>query len=223
MNTYPPNLFDIWPGDQTPTQLPVGPHVASLFRGLYDRTCHELAWLAATVKSIKQQEDENIFDQLYRRNHILYGLAAMLGLPKVVHLLALLDFAFDYARESETFARHSMDYVVQLLIDTTQGVFDDFNAAGRCQRELADVLEECRTYLDAPFQQCLAPLAGQAPPPSASADMAAETPLTVAPPDSAETAGPPSRLHCSTARTHTLATALCGHHATAAGARLSRA
>jgi len=190
MNTYPPNLFDIWPGDQTPTQLPAGPHVASLFRGLYDRTCHELAWLAATVKSIKQQEDENIFDQLYRRNHILYGLAAMLGLPKVVHLLALLDFAFDYARESETFARHSMDYVVQLLIDTTQGVFDDFNAAGRCQRELADVLEECRTYLDAPFQQCLAPLAGQAPPPSASADMAAETPLTVAPPDSAETVVP---------------------------------
>jgi two-component system chemotaxis sensor kinase CheA len=188
MNTYPPNLFDIWPGDETLAHLPAGPRVAALFRALYGRTCHELAWLVTTVKGIKQQEDEGIFDQIYRRNHILYGFADMLGLPKVTHLLALLDFTFDYARDIETFERHSMDYVAQLLIDTTQSVFDTFASEGRCRHDLAAVLEECRTYLHHPFQQCLAPPnpAGPALPPRASADMVAATPSSVAPPDPSE-------------------------------------
>jgi two-component system chemotaxis sensor kinase CheA len=192
MNPYPRNLFDIWPGDETPAPIPPGPRVASLFRELYDRAGPELAWLAATAKSVKQQEDEDVFDQLYRRNHILCGFAAMLELPKAVHLLAILDFTFDVARDIATFERHSMDYVVQLLLDTTRGVFDDFNSEGRCRRDLADVLEECRTYLGVPFGQCLAPppSAAAAPPPSVSADIAAETPPTLATPDPAEMVAP---------------------------------
>src|SRR6266446_6382997 len=158
MKAYPPNLFERWPDDVRPERLPAGPRLASLFRGLYNHTCNELSWLTATVKHIKQQEDEDVFDQLYRRNHILYGFAAILGVPKATHLLAILDFTFDYAREIETFEPRSMDYVVQLLINTTRSVLDDFQSVGRSERDLADVIEECKTYLDTPFQQCRAPL-----------------------------------------------------------------
>jgi chemotaxis protein histidine kinase CheA/ActR/RegA family two-component response regulator len=186
MNIYPANLFEIWPGDETLAQLSTDPRVLALFRGLYERACHELAWLGTTAKSIKHQEDEDVFAQLYRRNHVLCGFAAMLELPKGTHLLTLLDFAFDYARDIETFERHSLDYVVQLLIDTTQEVFDHFASDGCCQYVLAAVLEECRTYLYAPFQQYLEPPppADQAPPSEAPADMAA-TPSTVVLPDPA--------------------------------------
>jgi two-component system chemotaxis sensor kinase CheA len=181
MKAYPPSLFERWPDDVRPERLPAGPRLASLFRGLYDHTCNELSWLTATVKHIKQQEDEDVFDQLYRRNHILYGFAAILGLPKATHLLAILDFTFDYAREIETFEPRSMDYVVQLLINTTRSVLDDFQSVGRSERDLADVIEECKTYLDTPFQQCLAPPQPRPAAPVPRATVEAEAPPMAAP------------------------------------------
>ena len=181
MKAYPPNLFERWPDDVRPERLPAGPRLASLFRGLYNHTCNELSWLTATVKHIKQQEDEDVFDQLYRRNHILYGFAAILGLPKATHLLAILDFTFDYAREIETFEPRSMDYVVQLLINTTRSVLDDFQSVGRSERDLADVIEECKTYLDTPFQQCLAPPQPRSAAPVPRATVEAEAPPMAAP------------------------------------------
>jgi len=53
MNTYPPNLFETWPGDSTMQPLPTGARVASLFHGLYDQACCELPWLAGTAKHIR--------------------------------------------------------------------------------------------------------------------------------------------------------------------------
>ncbi len=162
MNTYLPNLFDIWPGDEALTELPTAPRVVSLFPGVYDLTTQDLPWLVTMVKTIKQQDEDDIFDLLYRRSHILYGFATILALPKVTHLLALLDFTCNYARDIETFEQHSMDYVVHLLVTMTQEVLADFHAHGHCQRDLREVLEECRTYLHPLFQQwCRAPLAAE--------------------------------------------------------------
>ncbi len=124
------------------------------------RVCAEagtaLAWVADTVKAVKGQE-ESVFDQLYRRGHVVSGMAALLQLPKLTHVLAVLDFGLDLGRASQAFERHSLDYVVSLLTTTARGILDDFSARGGSERDLTDVIEECRTYLAEPLRQTLAP------------------------------------------------------------------
>jgi two-component system chemotaxis sensor kinase CheA len=156
MKPYPPTLLDTWPGDQGPAGLPDTPLVRSLFPRFHAEAGAALTWIADTVKTVKEQED-TVFDQLYRRGHVLCGMAALLGLAKAGHALAVLDFALDLGRARQSFDGNSLGYVVSLLGTMARGVLDDLQAAGSCDRDLADVIEECRTYLHEPLDQSQAP------------------------------------------------------------------
>src|SRR5205823_10966745 len=181
MKHYAPTLLDPWPGDLDPAVLPDRLPVRSLFPRLHSQAAAGLAWIMDTLKTVKGQED-TIFDQLYRRGHVLYGMAALLHLPKAEHTLAVLDFALDLARSLQTFERLSLGYVVSLLATTVRGILDDFLAGGRSERGLVDVIDECRTYLAEPLRQSLAP-PPQPPPnlPPEPADVADAPPLAAAP------------------------------------------
>ncbi len=183
------DLLDAWTEDQE-VSLPDLPAVHSLWPMLYPKAQSELAWLAETVKGAKQDE-EDVFDRLYRRGHILAGMAALLHLPRATHLLGVLDFALNLARSLQTFERHSLAYVVELLITAAREVLDDLHAMGRCERDLSEILEECRTYLAAPLRQCLAP-----PPPAPAAPSPPATPTagdTRGPTPSTPVATPPPK------------------------------
>ena len=153
----PANLLEPWPGDSTRAVLPGDPRIAALFADFAELAQGELRWLAETVDQIRQHDDEDIFDQLYRRNHVLSGLASILALPKASHLLAVLDFLFDHARAIPSFERNSMDYLVKLLTDGTRAVLDDYQARGQSDLDLSDQIEECARYLGEPLQSALAP------------------------------------------------------------------
>ncbi len=156
MKTYPPTLLDVWPDDQPAVSTPTGPVVQALLPRLRAEAGTALAWVGDTVKAVKGQE-ESVFDQLYRRGHVVSGMAALLQLPKLTHVLAVLDFGLDLGRALQAFERHSLDYVVSLLTTTARGILDDFSARGGSERDLTDVIEECRTYLAEPLRQTLAP------------------------------------------------------------------
>ncbi len=157
MKPYPANLLDPWPDDRGPATLPDRPAARALFPRLHSEAAAALTWVTDNVRTVKDQEDA-VFDRLYRRGHVPSGLAALLGLPKVTHVLALLDFTLDLGRTLQTFERHSLNYVVSSLAMAAQGVLDDFLTSGRSERDLTDVIDECRTYLGAPLKQSLAPL-----------------------------------------------------------------
>jgi two-component system chemotaxis sensor kinase CheA len=156
MKPYPANLLDAWPDDRGPVTLPDRPTVRAFFPRLHTETTTALTWVTDTIRNVKEQEDA-VFDRLYRRCHVPYGLATVLGLPKATHVLAVLDFTLDLARGLQTFENHSLNYVVSLLVTAVQGVFDDFISTGRSERDLIDVIDECRTYLSEPLKKTLAP------------------------------------------------------------------
>lgn len=153
----PANLLEPWPGDSTAEVLPGDPPGAALFADFAARAEGELRWLAQTVAQIRQQDDEDILDQLYRRSHVLSGFASILALPKASHLLAILDFLLDHARAVLSVERHSMDYLVKLLTGGTQAVLDDYRARGESDLDVSDQIEECRRYLSDPLRLALAP------------------------------------------------------------------
>jgi two-component system chemotaxis sensor kinase CheA len=162
MKAYAPELLGPWPGDEGPVLLPDGPRARSLFPALHEMASTTLAWIAETAQGIKPQE-EGAFDALYRRGHVVAGMAELLGLSKAAHVLAILGLALDVARSLGTFERHSLAYVVRVLATTAGGVLDDFQRDGRSDRDLSDVIEECRAYLAGPLQERQAPVEREKP------------------------------------------------------------
>ena len=91
MKIYPANLLDLWPDDQGAAAPPDFPRSRSLLPALYQEAPAALSWLAQTVKGVKQHE-EDVFDRLYRRGHVLSGMAALLVL--IIAGIASMFFHF---------------------------------------------------------------------------------------------------------------------------------
>ncbi len=114
MKYYPPDLLDVWADDIISTRLDTSSETVKHFPGFYATVSGEFNWLKSSVRETEQSEDEEIFEKLYRRGHVICGFAAIFEIPKVCHLLAILDFVFDYARNIQTLRNHSLDYLANL-------------------------------------------------------------------------------------------------------------
>ena len=62
MRAHPPHALEVWPGDAGPVTLPSGTKVASLYPDLHQRATDDLQWIAETVQTIKQQDDDDLFE-----------------------------------------------------------------------------------------------------------------------------------------------------------------
>jgi two-component system chemotaxis sensor kinase CheA len=154
---YPAELFDVWAGDVGPVELAATSPFAAAFSELRDEAVRELDAIVAGARGLPLDADG--FDRLYRRGHVIAGLAAVANLPKAAHLLALLDTALDLARTLRTFRRQSLDYVVHLLADNVRTVLADLDRGGQCALDLTDLVNECASYLRGALAE------GAAPPP----------------------------------------------------------
>ena len=150
-----PNLFEAWPDDVSPEPLPKTPSVQSFFGPFYESASSELEDIVSSIAVIKQCEDEEIYDRLYRKGHAIYGFAGILKLAKAHHLLGILDAALDYAQAVETLEDHSLAYCIGLLCNTTREVLDEYHAIGECKRDVSQEIDECRRYLEQRFQEHL--------------------------------------------------------------------
>jgi two-component system chemotaxis sensor kinase CheA len=151
------NLLEPWPSDTEAAGVPDHPRVKSLFARYQEQAGATLAGIVDSVQAIKQHDDDTIFDRLYRAGHIPYGMAVVLRLPKVEHLLAVLDFALDVGRTLQSFELHSLAYVVQLLATTVRSVLDEYHTQGHSRQDVSVVVEECRNYLGQRLNEWLTP------------------------------------------------------------------
>lgn len=185
MKHYPEALLDVPDAATGPAPLPTTGAVAACFADFRETALIELAWISRTVKQIKQSDDEDVLDHLYRRGHVVARLAEVLEIPRVSQVLALLDLVLDLGRNAGGFGSHSMGYLVALLVDTATKVLDELATTGHASMDIDDVVGECRTYLARPLAESNAPpvvaVVEEAPPPA------------IAEPDVVE-AAPPVRL-----------------------------
>jgi two-component system, chemotaxis family, sensor kinase CheA len=159
-----PGLFSAWPGDAGRVERPHGPFdelVTDLLVGVEVELGAAVERAASPAREGSDEEDA--LDRLYRRGQRLAGLAALFGVPKLDHLLALLAVTLDVGRHLRGFERFSLAYVVRLLAGSTRQVAEEFRASGASAQELEDVVQECSGYI----RRALAELAPE--PPSAAA------------------------------------------------------
>ena len=170
MKRYREDLFSIWAGDKGKASVPRSVFLESVLQKYCQQAREKLDWFKSAVKGIEQQDDE-VFDQLYRGAHRLCGLATVLNLPKLQHLFLLLETACDFARDIESFDHHSLDYVTALISDTSIKVVAELGNGKNLNLDITDVIGECETYLDDALKQHFATLESI----STSAEAAKET------------------------------------------------
>lgn len=158
MKAYPANLFSPWPGDATPERTPSTTRAASLFSGFQADATATIQWLLETFQTLGQEQDDELFERVYRRCHVVMGFAHILDVPKVAHLWAMLDFALDFARKIETFQQHSLDYLVKMLVETSAKILEELSSKGTSGLDLTDIVSECKMYLQAPLDEWTAEL-----------------------------------------------------------------
>lgn len=113
----------------------------------------ELNNIKDLLSKVSIEKEEEIFDTLYRKNHIVYGLAEILEIPRITHLLSITDFIFDYARKEQTFSKHSMTYLVNLIITTLlSNIFKEVLNL-KITYDISFLIDECQTYLKTPLEE----------------------------------------------------------------------
>ena len=147
MKTYPESLLEIPQAAGEPAALPATGAVTTCFKEYSQFALAELQWVSRTVKQIKHSDDEDVFDHLYRRGHVVARLADLLGVPRAARLLSILDLVLDLARETGNFESYSMSYLVQLIVDTSVQLLDELGSKGSTSVEIEDIVGECRSYL----------------------------------------------------------------------------
>jgi two-component system chemotaxis sensor kinase CheA len=152
MKTDPTELLNLWEGDRDPTPLPEFPRTKTLFHRFYLESLATFDFIETQIRN-STSEDEGYFDYLYRHGHVVYGMSELLKIPKVRHLLALLDVSLDLARKIRSFEKYSLRYLVSLYLTTARSVLEEFRRTSQSTRDLFDTLEESRSYLTSPLKE----------------------------------------------------------------------
>ena len=155
MKTYPPTLLDVWPDDQPAVSTPTGPVVQALLprlRGGRHRPrlgCgHGQSRQGSGRKRLRSALPPRACGLRHGRALAVAQVDACTGRPRLRTRPGpgLAGVRAPFAR----LRRQPAD-------DDGAGILDDFSARGGSERDLTDVIEECRTYLAEPLRQTLAP------------------------------------------------------------------
>jgi two-component system chemotaxis sensor kinase CheA len=90
---------------------------------------------------------EEILDNLYRNNYVLFGMTRIFHIQKLNHLFEILNFVFDLTRKIGTIREFSTDYLIKLLYDKSILMIEELNSKNTISIDTSDLIEESKNYL----------------------------------------------------------------------------
>ncbi len=90
---------------------------------------------------------EEILENLYKNNYVLFGMTRIYEIHKLNHLFEILNFVFDLTRKIGTIREHSSDYLIKLLYDKSILMIDELNSKNTISIDTSDLIEESKNYL----------------------------------------------------------------------------
>ena len=146
---YSETIFEIRDTDKTPEFFP-----DINTQSFKDFPCYATSNLNEIVKLTESgnfEENDELYDTLYRQTYIIYKMADIYGIRKISHLLQILNFIMDYSRVEKTYKKHSFDYLISVISEAVTSIFADFLNTGKNSRDISDLIEEAKTYLQTPL------------------------------------------------------------------------
>lgn len=90
---------------------------------------------------------EEILENLYRNNYVLFGMTRIYKIQKLNHLFEILNFIFDLSRKVGTIKEYSIDYLIKLFYDKTTVMIDELNTKNSISFDTSDLIDESKNYL----------------------------------------------------------------------------
>ena len=112
---------------------------------------HEINSIAKNIETFKQN-DEEIFDDIYRRSRLISGLLRINYYHDVNYLLELLVFCTDFLRhnlKNKSVKRipHEINYIINLITNSAVSMINEKIDGRDSVIVFSDILDECRNYL----------------------------------------------------------------------------
>ena len=90
---------------------------------------------------------EEILDNLYRNNYVLFCMTRIFQIQKLNHLFEILNFVFDLTRKIGTIREFSTDYLIKLLYDKSNLMIEELNSKNTISLDTSDLIEESKNNL----------------------------------------------------------------------------
>ena len=102
-----------------------------------------------------QTVELDFFDETYKDSHFIKGFSELISNEKLIHLGQIAELISDVGRSLETYAFHSMSYLMTLTIERIAKVSDDFRKRLESDFIISDLVGECEIYLRSPIEELL--------------------------------------------------------------------
>ena len=102
-----------------------------------------------------QTVELDFFDETYKDSHFIKGFSELISNEKLTHLGQIAELVSDVGRSLETYALHSMSYLMTLTIERIAKVSDDFRKRLESDFIISDLVGECEIYLRSPIEELL--------------------------------------------------------------------
>jgi two-component system, chemotaxis family, sensor kinase CheA len=125
-----------------------------------------IQFLSGTKESIDQilkkltninydNNKENTLNYFYTSNRNILGFSKILKLKKLEHNCLILDFIFDYSRQTGTLDSHSMNYLAKIILETNLKMINDFIEHRKTSIDISTIVEESKVYLFSVLDQTI--------------------------------------------------------------------
>ena len=107
------------------------------------------------IKIVKSQHDEpeEKYSEAYQKCYLCLGMSRVFKINKLTRILEILEFVIDYGRLNLDFSKYSMIYLIELILDASNTILNEFIENGTSKFKLDDIISECETYLQTPLNQ----------------------------------------------------------------------
>ncbi|HNO23577.1 MAG TPA: response regulator [Leptospiraceae bacterium] len=150
---YHLEIFSPWPDDGVQENASVDKNSRRLYENFITTAMLDVNYMIGSLQGleISRTKSETLLN-MYKINHNIFGFAKILKLNKIFHLASISDFAFDFARKENTLTKHSVDYLIRLLLNMQLKLLKDFMAEDSSSEDISLLIEECRLYLSPPLE-----------------------------------------------------------------------
>ena len=119
--------------------------------GLMTFSLQEIDWIVKNIETF-QQDDEDIFNSIYRRSRLIGGLFRINNFHDLHYMLEFLVFCTDFLRhnmQQKTVKRipHEIKYIINLITNSAIVMINEKIDKRVSTIVFSDILDECRHYL----------------------------------------------------------------------------
>jgi two-component system, chemotaxis family, sensor kinase CheA len=138
-------ILENWELDEKPEVLLIDNHLVYNF---LTQAKEKINWILSEFSGVEYSPSKDIIlKEFYTHNRFILGFSKVFKLRKIEHLSLINDFIFDFARQNNTLALHSMNYLARIGLESMLKIISEITESKKTTVDLLPIVEESKVYL----------------------------------------------------------------------------